>query len=126
MYNSSLLHHQHDISTEMKNQNKYYILTSRNLSFSIANGHSSITLFGYGLLIISVQLQVLRQKRLVLRNICVILSKNLLGKVFRIHVDLQTDGFSVKLKRERKKAQTQLIAVRMVSYNFFNSYTWIS
>ena len=85
-----------------------------------------MTLFGYGLLIISVQLQVLRQKRLVLRNICVILSKNLLGKVFRIHVDLQTDGFSVKLKRERKKAQTQLIAVRMVSYNFFNSYTWIS
>ena len=80
-----------------------------------------MTQLAYGLLTILGLLQVLRQKTLVLRNICVIVStyrqRKSFSKVFRFHENLQPDGFSVKLKRE-KKAQTQVVIVKYVCLTF--------
>ena len=55
------------------------------------------------------------------RNICVIVStyrqRKSFSKVFRFHENLQPDGFSVKLKRE-KKAQTQVVIIKYMCLTF--------
>ena len=69
-----------------------------------------MTLFGYGMLIISVKLQVISQNMLILGNIRVIFSayrqRKVVRKVSKFHEELPPDGFSVKLKKDKKCTTT--------------------
>ena len=59
---------------QSRHWHNYYSQTRRDLSLTMCTSLSSGTLFGYGLLIASVQLHMIKQRRLRLGNICVTFS----------------------------------------------------